>query len=91
MTTFATSQAPPQPNADELDQLSRWLCEQGYDPDTAMMTATTAYVAVYDEYVTGCPGYCGKVLSVVWDGSPSCFDVFTWCDGVMAQEERENG
>ena len=48
-----------------------------------------AYIAVFDRYCTGCPGYCGKVMSVIWDGSPSTFDVYTWRDGELHHVKRD--
>jgi hypothetical protein len=78
------------PNACELQQLANWLQSLGaYDEATATMTAENAYIAVYDEYCTGCPGYFGKLMSVVWDGSPSTYDVFIWSDDKMEQVERD--
>lgn len=91
MENFATSQAPRSPHVTELMELTSWLCEQGHDVDDATLTAGTAYVAVYDDYVTDCPGYRGKLMSVVWDGSPDCFDVFIWSDDSIVRINRDNG
>jgi hypothetical protein len=88
-TEATTTQAPRTPNAEELQQLAGWLAGQGYDLDDATGIASAAYVAVYDYYMTGGPGYVGKLMSVVWDGSPSTFDVFTWQGGEMICEVRE--
>jgi len=43
----------------------------------------------YNHYLTDCPGYAGKVMSVVWSGSPSRFDLFTWDQGTMVREDRD--
>ncbi len=90
MDNTTTSQAPRSANVGEIKQLAGWLHGQGYDQDDAILTARTAYIAVYDNYVTGCPGYCGKLMSVVWDGSPDCFDVFTWHGRKMIHEDRDS-
>jgi hypothetical protein len=37
-----------------------------------------AYIAVFDNYITGSPGYAGKVMVVVWDGSPAQYETYTW-------------
>ncbi len=39
--------------------------------------------------MTGCPGYVGRVMCVVWDGGPDTTEVFTWnmVSGVMEREE----
>jgi hypothetical protein len=60
-----------------------------YDREDAEMTACNAYIAVFDQYQTGCPGYCRKVMTVVWDGSPSTFNVFFWENGKMEEVENE--
>jgi hypothetical protein len=51
--------------------------------------AAAAYVAVYDHYMTGSPGYVGKLMSVVWDDAPSFFDVFTWEKGQIVRSGRD--
>jgi len=85
-----SSQAPRRPNADELKQLANWLQSLGaYDEENAAMTADNAYIAVYDHYCTGCPGYVGKLMSVIWDGSPSTYDVFIWSDNEMQHVDPE--
>ena len=85
------SQTPRPPTEDELRQLAgRLRREYGLHPDeTGYVHA--AYIAVYDHYQTGCPGYCGKLMSVEWDGAPSFFDVFTWEQGTMVRSGREYG
>lgn len=80
---------PRPPNPNELRQLADWLRGQGYDREDADSTAGSAFVAVYDHYTTGGPGHAGKLMSVVWDGSPSFFDVFTWEGGGMARTGRD--
>src|SRR4051794_22559009 len=80
---------PRFPNEDEQRQLADWLCEQGQDRDTAEGFVQCAYVAVFDHYCTDCPGYAGKVMSVIWSGSPTFFDVFTWEADKMVREGRD--
>ena len=81
---------PRPPTDDELAELSVWLMESGaYNRQDADMVARNAYVAVFDHYQTGCPGYCGKVMTVVWDGSPTTFNNFTWLDGKMEEAVNE--
>lgn len=90
-TSSDPSLAPRPPNTGELAELGRWLSGQGYEPDEARLTAQSAYVAVYDKYISGSPGFVGKLMSVVWDGGPSIFDVFIWEDGAMTCVDRDNG
>jgi len=88
-TAPAAPNTPRSPNPDELRQLADWLCGQGHDREDTPGVASSAFVAVYDRYSTGGPGYVGKLMSVVWDGAPSLFDVFTWEDGTMVRSARD--
>src|SRR6266487_4518003 len=38
----------------------------------------TAYIAVFDTYSTGGPGYVGKVMVVVYDGGPQQTETYSW-------------
>lgn len=87
--TPTASNLPRPPNPDELGQLADWLRGQGHDRKDAPGVAASAYAAVYDHYSTGGPGYAGKLMSVVWDGAPSFFDVFTWEGGTMVRSGRD--
>jgi hypothetical protein len=78
------------PTPAERQGLASWLVLLGYDPEDAALTAESAFAAVHDDYATGCPGYVGKVMSVVWDGGPSAYDVFTWEDGAMVHVEKDH-
>jgi hypothetical protein len=42
-----------------------------------------AAISVFDNYITDGPGYAGKVMTVVWPGSPTFFQCFV--------EEDEHG
>lgn len=77
------------PTPGELAELATWLQSTGHDPDVAKGTAECASIAVFDDYCTDCPGYSGKLMSVVWSGSPTFFDVFTWEDGKLERSGRD--
>ena len=85
----APTNGPRPPNVDELRQLADYLCDLGEDRDNAIATAQDASVAVFDHYMTDCPGYAGKLMSVIWSGSPSFFEVFFWEKGTMVRSERD--
>src|ERR1043165_9426305 len=87
--TSSALNKPRSPNDSELEQLANWLRTQGHEETDAFWISRSAYIAVYDDYITGCPGYAGKVMSVVWDGGPSFFDVFAWHDGKIERSGRE--
>ena len=36
-----------------------------------------SFVSVTDRYITDGPGYAGKVISVVWSGSPTIYNIYT--------------
>ena len=77
-TSPAPNAARP-PNADELRQLGEWLQETTKvesEPDWYL----SAWIAVFDDYITDGPGYSGKVMCVVWGADPSEVDVFRWQD-----------
>lgn len=84
------AQRPRGPTATELAELAAWLQDAGHEADIATSLAETAYAAVFDDYCTDCPGYRGKVMSVVWSGSPTFFDVFTWKDGKLERNGRDH-
>ncbi len=85
----SSSLTPRLPNFDERNQLIRWLCETGHERDDAEAFVESAAVAVFDRYVTDGPGYAGKLMSVVWAGSPSMAAVYTWSNGRLVEEELE--
>jgi hypothetical protein len=76
-----SKQVPRIPNAEELRELSQWIQNLGPDKVEADATVQSAFIAVYDHYITGGVGYSGKLMSVVWDGDPGFFQVFIWDDG----------
>lgn len=84
-TSPANSQAPRLPTPQEIRELKNHFCRRGGDA----LTVDCAYIAVFDHYVTGSPGYVGKLLSVVWDGSPSFYDVYIWVNGKIEDVEKE--
>ena len=48
-----------------------------------------AYIAVFDDYVTGCPGWAGKLMVVIFDGSPCEYQVYLWgLEGKLEQVEQ---
>lgn len=80
---------PRCPTTSESQDLAWWLHEKGHAAGDASDFAEAAYVAVFDDYMTDCPGYMGKVMFVVWPASPTMFDVFVWDDGQFRRESRE--
>ena len=38
----------------------------------------SAAIAVFDHYITSSPGYSGKLMVVVYEGSPEMTETYTW-------------
>ena len=47
-----------------------------------------AYIAVFDDYVTGGPGYFGKVMVVVYDGGTTQTETYSW-DSLGGKIQRD--
>lgn len=39
------------------------------------------YIAIFDHYMTGCPGWAGKTAVIIWDGAPQYLDSAIFEDG----------
>jgi hypothetical protein len=82
---------PRKPTKTEKQELIRYQANiSGQELEGMGRIVESSAVAVFDDYITGGPGYSGKVMMVVWEASPSIFDVYTWKKGQIHQEEREN-
>lgn len=91
-----TKKTSRQPNSSELEELAHFNSQKyGYSSDPcenfreAYRLVEQATIAVFDDYVTGDPSYSGKLMMVVWDGSPSQYEVYTWYDNKIVLEEQD--
>lgn len=84
-----TSSAPRLPTTQERRELSAFLQAGGHDQESADLLVETCYVSVFDNYATDGPGYCGRLMSVVWSGAPSFYEVFVWEQGQMHRVGHE--
>jgi hypothetical protein len=81
---MANHKAPRLPTQKEKEQLMECVTQNFYQrPSSADFQQQTDFVeqasiAVFDDYVTDCPGYAGKIMMVVWSGAPETNDVFIW-------------
>ena len=83
---------PRPPTHEELDELRGYIRKQGGMPEDEMeLMLGGSCVAVFDDYITDCPGYAGKVMTAVWSGSPTFFETFIWNDGKMEKAELDDG
>ena len=75
---------PRVPTAEEKQQLCDYQVETLYlhsvDADRKVEESVidAAAIAVFDDYIADTPGYTGKMMMVVWPGSPVFYDVYTW-------------
>jgi hypothetical protein len=87
---------PRKPNEIELKQLTQFTSLQYKfssssieNEKEAANQVSRAFIAVFDDYCTGSPGWAGKLMVVVWDGSPGQYEVYTWQDGKLERQEKE--
>jgi hypothetical protein len=73
---------PRKPTEDEKKELLGYLVEHdNYAIEDIETIVDCAYMAVFDDYTTGGPGYFGKVMVVVYDGYPSQTETYIWHNG----------
>jgi hypothetical protein len=89
MTERTADQTPRLPTEQELRELTTWYSDLGPEYDEAARTVQCACIAVFDRYITDGPGYAGKLMSVVWGGSPESISVFTWDNGEMVADVHQ--
>jgi len=84
------------PTAEEKKDLVSYLCneEEIANPSDMELADKEAFVeqaaiAVFDHYVTDSPGYAGKLMMVVWSGSPGVHEVFVWQGHRIEKVEKE--
>jgi hypothetical protein len=48
------------------------------------------YIAIFDHYITDCPGYSGMMAVVVWGGSPNYLDSLIVEDGKWKMLDKDD-
>lgn len=72
------------PTVGEKKELVEYVVNAKYvDPTPADWGEEAEYlehiwIVVFDDYCTDGPGYAGKLMVVVWGGSPSFTETFIW-------------
>lgn len=69
---------PRKPTEEEYYQLFCLLWSDPEDKEDTMASIKGAAIAVFDGYITDGPGYAGKIMVVVWTGSPTFYEAYTW-------------
>src|SRR3972149_9970800 len=88
---------PREANETEKSELAFYVAEQmgGFEYNDNMEQAKGhiegAAIAVFDNYITDSPGYAGKLMTVVWPGSPDMYEVFIWSLGKMKHLNQDKG
>jgi hypothetical protein len=71
------------PTKEEKNELVEYLIKYDYRNDESEREniegfVESAAIAVFDNYITGSPGYSGKLMVVVYDGSPEMTETYIW-------------
>ena len=71
------------PTKEEKIELVEYLLKHDYKNDENERLNIEAFVesaaiAVFDNYITSSPGYSGKLMVVVYQGSPEMTETYTW-------------
>ena len=75
------TRATRQPTDDELNDLVQWYRNtHSHNRRQAVETVSQCYYIVIEDYVTGCPGYAGRVLIQVGGAGPAYHAVYIWTD-----------
>ena len=91
MTDSHTPRLPTETEKRELAELTLSYKNLGSTPENTaeeLLFVEGAYIAVFDNYMADCPGYAGKLLSVVWSGSPDIHEVYTWENNRLRKEQH---
>lgn len=82
---------PREPTDAELRAIKETYMEDtGLDEEEAEHISY-AFIAVFDHYITDCPGYAGKLASVVFGGAPEFVETYIWRDGKCTRLRPEVG
>lgn len=68
---------PRKATEEEVEQvIDAVVFDKGFEKEDVENSVRGAYIAVFDEYITGSPGYVGKVILVVYDGAPEQYEAY---------------
>lgn len=70
-----------QATEEEQEALRDWYMDvEGWGAEEATHNTNACYLSVIEDYITGCPGYAGKILIAVGEAAPSFYTAFRWDD-----------
>jgi len=85
---------PRKPNQEEITQLAGYVhlkCKWTETLEEARLWIKDTCVAVFDHYMSDCPGYAGKLMMVVWGAGPASYMVFIWIAGALTRVHQDPG
>lgn len=87
---MAESKKPRQPSADEKKALAAYCAKKGPCSEVKQRARVDkAYIAVFDTYSNGGPGYAGKVMAVLWEEALFDYELFYWPHGELAPAPQQ--
>ena len=74
---------PRKPTEVEKKEIVAYVLAHDFENDENERENVEGYVenaaiAVFDDYITGGPGYAGKVMVVVYDGATTQTETYSW-------------
>jgi hypothetical protein len=85
---------PRKPTREEAHQLAGYVhhkCGCTETPEEAELWTKETCIAVFDDYVSDCPGYAGKLMMVVWGAGPRSYQVYIWRYGKLTHVNQDPG
>jgi len=78
-----------EPTEKELNKVTQLKIEEdGLNYEEAKNHVESFYYAVFPHYITGCPGYAGKVLIEIGDAGPGFLHIYTWNRGEIQRRNQ---
>ncbi|EMA11582.1 hypothetical protein SAMN05443574_103320 [Haloarcula vallismortis] len=78
-----------EPTEEELNEVIQHKIEEdGLSHEEAKKHVESFYYAVFPDYITGCPGYAGKVLVEIGTTGPGFLYIYTWDRGEIQRRNQ---
>ena len=87
---------PRKPTSEEYQSLAKAMNLQsfGHEEDSeesdTLLYISGLCIAIFDNYVTDCPGWCGKIAIIVYGGDPSFYHLYRYVNGPTKQNPNPN-
>ena len=91
---MSNSHIPRQPADAEKKELAQLVAEfKSNSPTAEDINDELEYIegtciAVFDDYITDGPGFFGKVMIVVWGGSPEYYEMYLWRTAHVGENKK---